>query len=160
MVALPLLEDGDMGAHARPLELRRHGHFSRLYPLCVAVVGQCHRHALHDAVLCSCRLFRSVRDRHRPCVPVLAADQGTEFFPGAVLHSADGHAAWRRLRDADDRRCHQGAVRAHPRCAGPSGLGVVGKPVVGAFCDDDLRFLAMDTVHLHLHAGGAGKCAA
>jgi multiple sugar transport system permease protein len=34
------------------------------------------------------------------------------------------------------------------------------EPLVGAFCDDDLRLLAMDSVHLHLHAGGAGKCAA
>ena len=98
---------------------------------------ECHRHTLHDTVLCSCRLFRSVRDRHRLAFLCSQPIRGG-IFPGAVLYSADGHAAWRRLRDADDCRRHKGAVRAHPRCAGPSGLGLVGKPVVSAFCNDDL----------------------
>ena len=33
------------------------------------------------------------------------------------------------------------------------GLGLVRRPVGGALRHDDLRFLAMDPLHLHLHAG-------
>jgi multiple sugar transport system permease protein len=41
---------------------------------------------------------------------MIGTDQGQEFLSGAVLHSADGDAAWGRLCDADDRRHYQRAV--------------------------------------------------